>query len=149
MLSIIQVFDQNDIDYALCGGLAVSLHGYIRYTNDIDLIILEKDLDKAKKILQTIGYDLPSGMIPFKQPDGSFRNINRIFKAIGPDLYTLDLMLCTGTLEAAWEDRELMEYEDQAIKVVSKESLIKMKLEAGRERDLNDVRELEALENDD
>lgn len=148
MLKIMKVFDDNHIDYALCGGLAVGLHGFLRYTKDIDLIILEEDLEKAKTVLEPIGYNLPSGLIPFKQPDGSFREISRISKSCGDHLYTLDLMICTGTLEEAWADREVMEYNHQMIKVISKESLIKIKKEAGRETDLRDVKELEAIEDD-
>lgn len=146
MLAIIRIFDHEGIDYGLCGGLAVSVYGHIRYTSDIDLIIQPEDLERAKTVLNGIGYNLPSGIIPFKQPDGSFREISRISKATGTNLYTLDLMLCTGTLQEAWEDRELMELEGQEIKVVSKNSLIKMKREAGRPKDLDDIRELEALD---
>lgn len=149
MLQIIKIFDAEGIDYAVCGGLAVAMHGYLRYTNDIDLIIQEKDLERAKSVLPSIGYDLPSGLIPFKQPDGSFRSISRVSKAVGEDLYTLDLMLCTGTLNDAWEDRELMEVEGDPVKVVSKNSLLKMKKEAGRDKDFNDVKELEALKDED
>lgn len=148
MMKIIKVFDENKIDYGLCGGLAVSIHGHIRYTKDIDIIIKPDDLEKAKHVLEKIGYDLPSGLIPFKQPNGSLREINRVSRAIGPNLYTLDLMLCTGSLNEAWEDRELMEYDGSEIKVISKSSLIKMKKEAGRPRDLDDVHELEALSDD-
>jgi hypothetical protein len=95
--------------------------------------------------LKSIGYNLPSGVIPFRQKDGSFREIVRVSKALGKNLYTLDLMLLSGALEEAWEDRELMGYEGLEVKVISKASLISMKKEAGRPRDLDDVRELEVL----
>lgn len=144
MLDIIRVFDKNNIDYALCGGLAVALYGFVRFTQDIDLIILPEDLDKAQKVLTEIDYNLSSGIIPFKQPDGSFREISRISKAIGSELYTLDLMLCTGSLKDVWNDRELVELRGQDIKVVSKVGLISMKKEAGRNKDLLDIEELEA-----
>ena len=42
-----------------------------------------------------------------------------------------------------------MEVEGQPVKVVSKKSLLKMKKEADRDKDLNDVKELEALKNED
>lgn len=145
MSEIIRVFDDNQIDYALCGGLAVAIHGHIRFTQDIDLIILPEDLEKAKDVLKITGYNLPSGIIPFKQKDGTSREIFRLSKAMGKDLYTLDLMLCTGSLEDIWKDREVIETENQEFKVVSKSGLITMKREAGRNKDLLDIEELEKL----
>lgn len=135
MLDIIRVFDKNEIDYALCGGLAVALYGYVRFTQGIDLIILPENLDRSQKVLMEIDYNLSSRIIPFKQPNGTFREISRISKAVGSELYTLDLMLCTETLKDVWNDRELIEIKGQDIKVVSKEGLIKMKKEAGRNKD--------------
>jgi|SaaInlStandDraft_1057018.scaffolds.fasta_scaffold11563_2 hypothetical protein len=145
MKEIVRVLDANDIDYALCGGLAVAIHGYVRFTQDIDIIILPEDLEKAKAVLKKTGYNLPSGLIPFKQKDGSFWEIFRLSKAMGKELYTLALMLCTGSLEEKWQDRELVEADDQEFKVVSKAGLISMKKEAGRNKDLLDIEELENL----
>jgi hypothetical protein len=146
MLSIVRLFEKNNIDYALCGGFAVAIHGYVRMTQDIDFIILPEDLERAKECLEKINYNLPSGMLPFKQPDGSFRQIIRINKAVQQDLYTVDLMLCEGSLKQAWEDRKLVSIGEQTLKVVSKTSLITMKKEAGRSKDLLDVVELESHE---
>jgi len=142
---ITRVLDEQGIDYALCGGLAVAIYGYVRFTQDIDLIILPKDLRLAEESLKGIGYNLPSGIIPFKRDDNSFTEIFRISKAVGRDLYTLDLMLCTGNLESIWSDRELVELDGHEIKVVSREGLISMKRAAGRNKDLLDIEELERL----
>lgn len=146
MLDIVRVLDHHAIDYALCGGLAVAIYGYVRFTQDIDLIISPDDLTRAKEVLVEIGYNMSSGLIPFKQPDGSFREISRISKAVDSDLYTLDLMLCTGSLKTAWEDREIVEVNGREVKVVSKKSLIMMKREAARGKDLIDIEELESHE---
>jgi predicted nucleotidyltransferase len=142
MHQIIRVFNENDIDYALCGGLAVAIYGFARYTQDIDLMIQPDDLTKAKAVLKTIDDNLSSGIIPFKQPDETWREISRVSKAVGSELYTLDLMLCTGSLNEAWDDRELVELGGHDVKVVSKRSLIAMKKEAARNKDLIDIEEL-------
>lgn len=42
LLKITHCFETNSIDYALCGGLAVAVHGYPRFTRDIDLRSEEK-----------------------------------------------------------------------------------------------------------
>jgi hypothetical protein len=33
---LVQRFNEAKIEYALCGGMAVALHGYPRFTRDID-----------------------------------------------------------------------------------------------------------------
>ena len=39
LLKIAACFERSEIDYALCGGLAVVVHGYPRLTKDIDMLI--------------------------------------------------------------------------------------------------------------
>jgi hypothetical protein len=38
LLKIAARFERSGIDYALCGGLAVVVHGYPRLTKDIDAL---------------------------------------------------------------------------------------------------------------
>lgn len=44
---IVESFNRNEIEFALCGGLAVSAHGLIRATEDIDFLIREESLERA------------------------------------------------------------------------------------------------------
>jgi hypothetical protein len=67
----VDALDRSETDDALCGGLAVAISCYVRFTKDIDLIILPEDLDRTKSVLATIDYDLSSGIIPFKRDDGT------------------------------------------------------------------------------
>lgn len=45
---IIRLFNQERIDYALCGGMAVAIHGHPRFTKDIDLLVTQESLGNAK-----------------------------------------------------------------------------------------------------
>jgi hypothetical protein len=51
-------FPKSDIDFALVGGLAVSIYTKPRMTQDLDLMILSTDLNKAKNILINAGYSI-------------------------------------------------------------------------------------------
>ena len=42
---LVKEFEKNSIDYALCGGLAVSVHGFVRATVDIDFVVLIEEID--------------------------------------------------------------------------------------------------------
>lgn len=61
LLLITNTLSAARIDYALCGGVAVAVHGYPRATRDIDLLIREEDLAD----LQALGLDGDvSGAVP-------------------------------------------------------------------------------------
>lgn len=44
------ILDQNHIEHALIGGLALACYGSTRATIDLDLLINESNKDKVKKI---------------------------------------------------------------------------------------------------
>ena len=50
LTSLLSALDEEGIDYALCGGLAMAVHGYPRATVDIDLLILAKDAESRKEL---------------------------------------------------------------------------------------------------
>jgi hypothetical protein len=55
------------IPHALCGGVAVCLHGYQRNTVDIDLIIRRSDAQQVKTVLEHTG---DPGQIEFRSASG-------------------------------------------------------------------------------
>ena len=65
LLKIVVRLDQAGIDYALCGGLAVAVHGHPRMTKDIDILIRPESLEASKAALADIAYDLESGLFRF------------------------------------------------------------------------------------
>jgi len=134
------------IDYALCGGLAVAAHGYPRLTRDIDLLIQPSEVDSSHIALSKIHYDLHSGLIPFDIGTERERRVYRISKAEGRELVTLDLIVVTPILQEIWNTREAVEVDSQAIKIVSRSGLIKMKRIAGRLQDLADIEALERIQ---
>jgi hypothetical protein len=44
LVQVIEALGSSAIPYALCGGIAVVIHGYPRLTKDIDLLIRDEDL---------------------------------------------------------------------------------------------------------
>lgn len=51
--------DELAIPYAVAGGMAVVSHGYDRTTVDVDILLTEKGLAKARKALEGLGYRPP------------------------------------------------------------------------------------------
>ena len=65
LLGVVAALHRDDVPYALCGGMAVVLHGHPRLTRDIDLLIRKSDLAAAETALARAGFTIPGGMIPF------------------------------------------------------------------------------------
>ena len=143
LLGVVRALGRADVPYALCGGLAVVLHGYPRLTRDIDLLIRSRDLDAARAVLTSVGFTIPGGLIPFDTGLPHERNVFRMSKAMGDDLLTVDLLLLPGFLAEVWKSRETYELDDALVTVVSVDGLITMKKIAGRLQDLSDVERLE------
>ncbi|MCW5961748.1 MAG: hypothetical protein KIS76_16425 [Pyrinomonadaceae bacterium] len=53
---IINALDENDVEYAVCGGWAMAIHGVPRATVDIDLLISAESLDKVFEIAKSNDY---------------------------------------------------------------------------------------------
>ena len=43
-------FDAGGVDYALCGGLALAVHGHPRATKDIDILVRRGDLRRLRPL---------------------------------------------------------------------------------------------------
>jgi len=138
---------QQGVDYAVCGGWAMAIHGVPRATVDIDLMILAADLDKVWESAKQQGYDVEG--LPLHFADGAIE-IRRISKidAESKRVFTLDFLLVTPALDEVWHTRELVKWEDGKTWVVSKEGLIKLKTISGREQDLLDIKKLREVENE-
>ena len=54
----IELLNQNDVKYLIVGGYAVAVHGYPRYTKDIDIWIFtdESNLKKIIKAINDFGF---------------------------------------------------------------------------------------------
>jgi hypothetical protein len=72
---LLESLADEQVAYVLVGGLAVQLHGYMRATYDIDLVLAMNDENLARFIAVAKKYDLQPG-IPV--PINSLRNADQI-----------------------------------------------------------------------
>ena len=138
---LISALDENEIEYAVCGGLALAIHGFTRATLDIDILIQPESLEKAYKIGAEKGFDIRGLDISFKERAVEIRRVSKIDD--NGEVLSLDLLLVTPQVEDVWETRETIDFLGNRLWVVSREGLIKMKRLAGRPQDLVDIERLE------
>jgi hypothetical protein len=129
------------IDYALCGGVALAIHGAPRATQDIDLLLLPEDLDRLREAARSCGFTLESFPMDF----ASGLTIQRFTKIIDGQPLMLDVLLVSGVIRRAWDGRLSAPLEDGVVRVVSREGLIGLKVAAGRPQDLADIKRLEEV----
>jgi hypothetical protein len=139
--SLIDIFDCSHVAYALCGGLAMAVHGIPRATIDIDMLITNEALASAQSAALQLGYTLTAAPMSFA--DGKVQ-IHRVSK-IDPDsrdVLMLDLLLVTDSLLEVWKAREQVEWENGSLWVVSRAGLIALKQLRRSGQDLTDIARL-------
>jgi hypothetical protein len=137
--AVIDALNAAGVAYALCGGLAVNLHGHVRATRDIDILVPREALDRARSAVRPLGFDIDAGPIPFGAGTPNERVLHRVSRIIDGQLSTIDLMIVTPVLEPAWASRVRARWRARDVWTVSLEGLASMKRLAGRPQDLADL----------
>lgn len=143
LTALIDALNAARAGYALCGGLAVALHGHPRATQDVDLLVPEAHLEDIKAALAPLGFTVPALPMTFDPGTASERRVHRISKVAGDETLTVDLVLVGSAFGRAWETRESLDWRGRRLVAVSREGLAQMKRLAGRAQDLADLDALE------
>ena len=142
LASIVDTISAENISYAICGGLAMSVHGFTRATEDIDLFVRGEDVDRIERAVEPLGYVVKAKPMNFSGGAMKIRRVSKTDPTDG-DVLTLDLLLVTEASSSAWETREVREWNGRNISVVSREGLILLKQFRSNDQDLVDIARLE------
>lgn len=138
---LISALDESGIEYAVCGGLSMAIHGFARATLDIDVLIRQESLEKAYKVAESEYFDIRGLDVSFKERAVEICRVSKIDD--DGEVLSLDFLLVTPQVEDVWASRETIDFLGKKLWVVSREGLIKMKRLAGRPQDLADIERLE------
>jgi nucleotidyltransferase AbiEii toxin of type IV toxin-antitoxin system len=144
--SLISAFDRNKIDYALCGGIAMAIHGRPRATVDIDILILSESLLQVLTIAEELGYTIRGLDMSFEKEVIEIRRISKVDSAT-KFVLTLDMILVTDAIRNIWETRVEANWEERKLSVVSREGLIALKKISARPQDIADIAALQEVNN--
>lgn len=141
---IFAALEDSGARYLVVGGVAVVLHGHLRFTADLDLALAldDRNVERALNALEGLGYRprAPVALRAFADP-GQRALWSAELPGTEIDLFVEDPL----PFEAGFERRLLAEIGELRVSVASLADLIEMKRRAGRAQDLDDVRELEAI----
>jgi hypothetical protein len=139
------------VGYALCGGLALAVHGHPRATKDVDFLVQADELERALDLAKRVGFDIPARKMTFGLRTATPREIQRVSK-LDPTtgkLMALGLIIVNPELEQVWVGRLRVIWRDHPLAVVSRDGLATMKRIAGRPQDLADLARLEGNDDED
>lgn len=135
--ALVAALNEEQVPYALCGGLAMAVHGFPRATVDIDFLAPPESAERILGIGARLGFTVPTTSMQFKQGV----QVKRISKPRGPDqeVLVLDVLLATPPLLPAWEGRQQIPWEGGIVWVLSRDGMIQMKSLRGSEQDRADI----------
>jgi hypothetical protein len=135
----VQLLVKHKVEYIIVGGYAVGIHGYPRYTGDLD-IWLNPTEENAKKILTAVN---EFGFSSYNLKIEDFTKEGNIVQLGYPPI-RIDLLteLDGVSFEECSKNTEQFEYDDLTLNVIGYDDLIKNKKTTGRYRDLDDLENL-------
>lgn len=139
MTRVTDALDAAGIEYAVCGAIALAIHGVPRATRDIDLLVREADLGRFRDVARACGFTIEALPMTFSS---SGITMHRFTKLADGESLMLDALLADGVLANVWQERTRLRHERGDVCVVSRAGLVTLKLAAGRPQDLVDVQRL-------
>ena len=152
---IFRALDEAKVRYLVVGGVAVVLHGHVRLTQDLDLVVdLDPDnLERALASFESLGYQ---PRLPVRLRDFADAAIRRrwietknmtVFSLWHPrSHFGIDLFVDEPfDFDDVYPRARIADLGEARVPVVPREELLEMKRRAGRPQDLLDLDELERL----
>ena len=138
------------IEYAVVGGVAVNLHGFVRHTGDLDLILAlnEGNIAKMDLLMKELGY-LPRQPIEFKDLI-NHDHIKKLaeekhmkaftFMGQGNNYMSVDIVVDASLdFDKFKNNFHRVSLNGIIVTVIGLDDLLEMKRQAGRPEDLKDI----------
>lgn len=143
---IFKALNQARVKYLIVGGVAVNLHGYSRFTGDIDILLAldQENLNRMEKIAERLDY---TARLPVELHElNDEKKLKNWMKKKGLKAYTfvsnkqpqLDIDIIVDEslqFQKHFQKRKKVKIWDMTVSVVSLDDLINMKRKAKREQD--------------
>lgn len=147
LLELCKTLDKHQVDYAIVGGYAVALHGVVRGTVDIDIILRlnQSDFEAAENSFHSMGLKsrLPvSAKEVFQFREEYISNKHLITWSFYDETNPMNVVDVIITENLDHTHTDIVHYQGMAIHIVAKEDLIRMKEKSNRLQDKEDIKAL-------
>ncbi len=141
---IVSVIDNNNLEYALVGGVAMAFHDEARFTRDIDIMLLPGDIELLTDLLSVIGYSESASPWTFQNTD---MTLHRFVKIEGDEYMQLDVLTADmPRTRQILKNSLTAESVYGTVRVASRADLIWMKSLRNSDQDRVDIKRLQANE---
>lgn len=136
---IFAALQSHQVEYLTIGGVAVNVHGHVRNTRDVDILI-EWTSENMRRLAAALG-DLDARDIDPRDPDDLLNGGNFTLRTAAGGLDLFDPSEIPGGRPYEEMRPRAVEAVVQGVRVraVGFDDLIRLKRESGRDRDLEDV----------
>jgi hypothetical protein len=141
-VALVNALEVARLPYAVCGGLAMAIHGLPRATVDVDMLVPTDAADSLLETARKLGYSIPAEPMTFAGGAVEIRRVTKIDPSSG-DILSLDLLLVTPALSDVWAGRKKIGWERGEVWVVSREGLVALKKLRGSGQDQDDIKRLQ------
>lgn len=124
------------VDFVILGGYAVAFHGYVRNTQDLDILFRADDRGVRGVMAALQDFGFPAGTVT---PEEIARPGNIIRMGIPPVRIELLNSVSGVTFDEVWAGRVAADYGDVPVAYIGRTELIRNKNASGRPKDLADV----------
>ncbi|MCB0309012.1 MAG: hypothetical protein KDD48_06535 [Bdellovibrionales bacterium] len=151
VLEVVEALTKEDVSFAIVGGYAVALHGAVRGTVDVDIVLsfTKRNYESCECALLSLGLTskLPvsaNDIFQFREEYIKERNLRAwSFYDSKDPTRIVDVII---THKGKRLPVKIVNVKGKKIPILAKKELIKMKQEAGRLQDLEDVKALRELQ---
>ena len=136
----IKAFNNQNVEYVLVGGMAVVLHGYVRGTGDMDILV-NKTKENYQKLLKAFHeFRMPL----FDMTEKNFLSDKFDVWSFGVPPVKIEIMTAVKGLQFDETSKMAGVYDDNGlnVKFIHINHLIVSKKAAGRFKDLDDINQL-------
>jgi hypothetical protein len=134
------LLNREGVDYLIVGAWAVAFHGRPRYTGDVDIFLRRDESNAARmmRVIDAFGF----GATGIRRED--FVKEKFVIQ-LGVEPNRIDLLTGISGVEfvEAWEQRVCGVLDGLEVAFIDRDSLIRNKRAANRDKDLGDIRTLE------
>lgn len=139
MRELLRLFGEHNVEYCLVGGFAVNYYGYVRTTQDIDLLVHPTQENSSRVMAALADFGFGSAGIP----EGLFEQEGSAIH-LGNEPNRIDLLTSLRGVSnrAVFDATQQIELEGVTVNIISLRHLLEAKRNSDRARDRADVDEL-------
>lgn len=137
-LDLLIAFDEHDVDYVVIGAHALAVHGVVRATGDLDILVRPGAVNAARVMSALRAFGAPVGAHGLHAED--LARPGTVYQ-MGLPPRRIDVLNEISGLpfEEVWERRMICALGDLKLPVISRADLVTNKAASGRPKDLLDL----------